>query len=75
MQLDQRFAALRLVNGSIFEPDDFTEHKSLTQIHVFPFSKICTAFAQLIETKETDGVLSGDHEGISPTVDGDSYRV
>ena len=48
---------LREVNGSVFAPDDFTEHKSLTQTGVVPFSKICTAFAQLIETKETDPQL------------------
>ena len=51
---------LREVNGSVFAPDDFTEHKSLTQTGVVPFSKICTAFAQLIETKETDPQLIVD---------------
>ena len=51
---------LREVNGSVFAPDDFTEHKSLTQTGVVPFSKICTVFAQLIETKETDPQLIVD---------------
>ena len=51
---------LREVNGSVFAPDGFTEHKSLTQTGVVPFSKICTAFAQLIETKETDPQLIVD---------------
>ena len=51
---------LREVNGSVFAPDDFTEHKSLTQTGVVPFSKICNAFAQLIETKETDPQLIVD---------------
>ena len=51
---------LREVNGSVFAPDDFTEHKPLTQTGVVPFSKICTAFAQLIETKETDPQLIVD---------------
>ena len=51
---------LREVNGSVFAPDDFTEHKSLTQTGVVPFSKICTAFAQLIETKDTDPQLIVD---------------
>ena len=31
---------LREVNGSVFAPADFTEHKSLTQTGVVPFSKI-----------------------------------
>ena len=51
---------LREVNGSVFAPDDFTEHKSLTQTGIVPFSKICTAFAQLIGTKETDSQLIVD---------------
>ena len=51
---------LREVNGSVFAPDDFTEHKSLTQTGVVPFSNICTAFAQLIETKEIDPQLIVD---------------
>ena len=58
--LIDRDLLLREVNGSIFAPDDFTEHKSLTQTGVVPFSKICTAFAQLIETKETDPQLIVD---------------
>ena len=41
------------VNGLVFLPDNFTEHKSLTQIGVIPFSKICAAFAKLNDTKET----------------------
>ena len=73
------------MNGLVIIPDNFTEHKSLTQIGVVPFSKICTAFAKLNETKETGstidcglpsphGVLSGDHRGISSgTCDGDSH--
>ena len=48
---------LQEVNGSVFLPDNFTEHKSLTQISVIPFSKIFTAFAKLNETKETDPQL------------------
>ena len=51
---------LREVNGSVFAPDNFTEHKSLTQTGVVPYSKICTAFAQLIEMKETDPQLIVD---------------
>ena len=37
---------LREVNGSIFAPADFTEHKSLTQTGVVPFSKIQSSFPQ-----------------------------
>ena len=35
---------LREVNGSVFAPADFTEHKSLTQTGVVPFSKIQSSF-------------------------------
>ena len=37
---------LREVNGSVFAPADFTEHKSLTQTGVVPFSKIQSSFQQ-----------------------------
>ena len=37
---------LREVNGSIFAPADFTEHKLLTQTGVVPFSKIQSSFPQ-----------------------------
>ena len=37
---------LREVNGSVFAPADFTEHKSLTQTGVVPFSKIKSSFPQ-----------------------------
>ena len=37
---------LREVNGSIFAPADFTEHKSLTRTGVVPFSKIQSSFPQ-----------------------------
>ena len=50
----QRSAAPRTEWISFYIPDNFTEHKSLTQIGVVPFSKICTAFAKLNETKEND---------------------
>ena len=35
---------LREINGSIFAPDDFTEHKALTHTGVVPFSKIASVF-------------------------------
>ena len=41
---------LRGVNGSIFAPADFTEHKSLTQTGVIPFSKIQSSFHSLTNT-------------------------
>ena len=44
------------MNRSVFAPDNFTEHKSVTQTGVIP----CTAFAQLIETKATDPQLIMD---------------
>ena len=37
---------LREVNGSVFAPADFTEHKLLTQTGVVPFSKIKSSFPQ-----------------------------
>ena len=37
---------LREVNGSVFSPADFTEHKSLTQTGVVPLSKIESSFPQ-----------------------------
>ena len=37
---------LREVNGSVFASADFTEHKSLTQTGVVPFSKIQSSFPQ-----------------------------
>ena len=37
---------LREVNGSVFAPADFTEHKSLTRTGVVPFSKIYSSFPQ-----------------------------
>ena len=37
---------LREVNGSVFAPADFTEHKSLTQTGVVHFSKIQSSFPQ-----------------------------
>ena len=42
------------------DQSNFTEHKSLTQIGAVPFSKVCTAFAKLNETKETDPQLIVD---------------
>ena len=39
-------ALLREVNGSVFAPADFTEHKSLTQTGVVHFSKIQSSFPQ-----------------------------
>ena len=37
----------REVNGSVFAPDSFTEHKELTRTGVVPFSKICSVFEEL----------------------------
>ena len=38
---------LREVNGSIFAPDDFNEHKALTVTGVVPFSKVVAVFKEL----------------------------
>ena len=51
---------LREVNGSVFAPAGFTEHKSLTQTGVVPFSKVLDQFADLIETKKIDPQLIVD---------------
>ena len=37
---------LREINGSLFAPDDFTEHKALTHTGVVPFSKIASVFKE-----------------------------
>ena len=51
---------LREVNRSVFAPAGFTEHKSLTQTGVVPFSKICSTFADLISAKKTNPELIVD---------------
>ena len=51
---------LREVNGSVFAPDSFDEHKELTRTGVVPFSKICSVFEELIKTKATDPELIVD---------------
>ena len=43
---------LHKVNGSVFAPEDFSEHKELTRTGVVPFSKICSELDELIKTKE-----------------------
>ena len=45
------------VNGSVFAPEDFREHKGLTRTGVVPFSKICSEFDEL---KEIDPQLIVD---------------
>ena len=45
---------LHKVNGSVFAPEDFREHKELTRTGVVPFSKICSEFDELLKTKEID---------------------
>ena len=51
---------LHKVNGSVFAPEDFSEHKELTRTGVVPFSKICSEFDELIKTKEIDPQLIVD---------------
>ena len=51
---------LREVNGSIFAPENFPEHKELTRTGVVPFSKICSTFDELIKTKEIEPQLIVD---------------
>ena len=51
---------LHKVNGSVFAPEDFSEHKELTRTGVVPFSKICSEFDKLIKTKEVDPQLIVD---------------
>ena len=38
---------LQKINGSIFAPDDFTQHKALTNTGVVPFSKIAKVFNEI----------------------------
>ena len=51
---------LHEVNGSVFAPDSFTEHRELTRTGVVPFSKICSVFEELIKTKAADPELIVD---------------
>ena len=51
---------LHKVNGSVFAPEDFSEHKELTRTGVVPFSKICSEFDELKKTKEIDPQLIVD---------------
>ena len=51
---------LHKVNGSVFAPEDFSEHKELTRTGVVPFSKICSEFDELIKTKEVGPQLIVD---------------
>ena len=51
---------LHKVNGSVFAPEDFSEHKELTRTGVVPFCKICSEFDKLIKTKEVDPQLIVD---------------
>ena len=51
---------LHKVNGSVFAPEDFSEHKELTRTGVVPLSKICSEFDELIKTKEIDPQLIVD---------------
>ena len=51
---------LHKVNGSVFAPEDFSEHKELTRTGVVPFSKICGEFDELIKTKEVGPQLIVD---------------
>ena len=51
---------LHKVNGSVFAPEDFREHKELTRTGVVPLSKICSEFDELIKTKEIDPQLIVD---------------
>ena len=51
---------LHKVNGSVFAPKDFSEHKELTRTGVVPLSKICSEFDELIKTKEIDPQLIVD---------------
>ena len=55
-----RDVLLSEVNGSVFAPEDFSEHKELTRTGVVPFSKICGEFDELIKTKEVGPQLIVD---------------
>ena len=51
---------LHEVNGSVFAPDSFVEHKERIHTGVVLFSKICSVFEELINTKATDPELIVD---------------
>ena len=48
---------LREVNGTVFAPDDFTEHRQLTRTGVVPYSKICEVFENTIKSKKINPQL------------------
>ena len=48
---------LREVNGTVFAPDDFTEHRELTRTGVVPYFKICEVFDNAIKSKKIDPQL------------------
>ena len=45
---------LRQVYGAVLAPPNFPDHRSLTQIGIVPFSKICSTFADLIQARKID---------------------
>ena len=51
---------LHKVNGSVFAPEDFHEHKELTRTGVVPYSKIRSEYDELIKTTEIDPQLIVD---------------
>ena len=48
---------LHKVNGTVFAPDDFTEHRELTRTGIVPYSKICEVFENAIKSKKIDPQL------------------
>ena len=48
---------LREINGTVFAPDDFTEHRELTRTGIVPYSKICEVFENAIKSKKIDPQL------------------
>ena len=48
---------LREVNGTLFAPADFTEHRELIRTGIVPYSKICEVFDNAIKSKKIDPQL------------------
>ena len=55
--ITDRDMLLREVNGTLFAPRDFIEHRELTYTGVVPCSKLCEIFKTLMHSKKVDPEL------------------
>ena len=55
--ITDRDMLLREINGTLFAPKDFSEHRELTYTGVVPCSKLCEIFKTLMHSKKIDPEL------------------